>query len=826
MLSSIEKIRKFLKLEADRGFDNKAVLGGLNKVVPAWETEARNQKVEPNLIQEVVSRLGGYQLLDTPARQETINYLLEVLQDYQPDLGESASAGESDQNIKEPSSNRPVQGNGSNQKRSGIHEQSRHQSGNKPTSSQLTGLDAPLTVVSGIGHGYAQKLSTLGLKTLGDLLYYFPRRYDDYTQLKPINRLQYGEEVTVIGTIQSIQKRSIKGGSLQIVEAVIVDGTGFLRLSWFNQPWVLDQLKDKSQVVVSGKVELYLGRLYINSPEWEYLEKEHLHTNRIVPVYPLTAHLTQRWLRRIIYQTVHFWGPRLTDYIPENIKTSAGVIDLSSAILQIHFPDSPKKLKESQDRLAFDEIFLLQLGVLRQKRNWNSASIDKIEISDDWLNLFYSRLPFELTNAQKKAILDVREDLHMGSPMNRLLQGDVGSGKTMVAAAAVAMLASQGAQSALMAPTSILAEQHYQNLRRLFTEGDDPLLPPAAIRLLVGNTPESERREILDDLQNGTIKLLIGTHALIEDPVTFQNLKLAVIDEQHRFGVSQRAALRNKGNNPHLLVMTATPIPRSLALTVYGDLDLSIMDELPPGRQTIDTFVLSPADRERAYNLIRSQVKNGQQAFIIYPLIEKGEREEVKAAVDEHEKLQKEIFPDLNIGLLHGRMKPDEKDSVMAGFKNGDYHILVSTSVVEVGVDVPNATVMLIEGANRFGLSQLHQFRGRVGRGSIKSLCLLVPETDNAVENERLTAMAETNDGFILAERDLQQRGPGDFLGTRQSGLAELKMANIMDVHLIEKARNEAKKIFESDPDFSDSRHEALKMMFNRFWASGKGDVS
>jgi ATP-dependent DNA helicase RecG len=440
------------------------------------------------------------------------------------------------------------------------------------------------------------------------------------------------------------------------------------------------------------------------------------------------------------------------------------------------------------------------------------------------------------------------------------------------------MVAHQGAQAAFMAPTSILADQHYKNLLNvlanevapqavveiaapdessetgedgvaagpdlglpsgaavfpepektptpILVEPADPLLRPEEIRLMVGATPETEKRQIRAGLADGSVKLVIGTHALIEDPVIFANLQLIIVDEQHRFGVEQRAALRGKGENPHLLVMTATPIPRSLALSVYGDLDLSVMDEMPPGRQAVGTYVLPPRERERAYSLIRSQVKTGRQAFIIYPLVEETEKSEAKAAVEEHERLQREIFPNLKLGLLHGRMKPDEKDEVMARFRDGEYHVMVSTSVVEVGVDVPNATVMLIEGANRFGLSQLHQFRGRVGRGSEKSYCLLIPETPDAVENERLQVMAETNDGFVLAERDLEQRGPGQFLGTRQSGFAELQFASLTDVNLVEKARKHAKSVFESDPELAKPEHQTLKSALERFWSEGRGDIS
>jgi ATP-dependent DNA helicase RecG len=463
--------------------------------------------------------------------------------------------------------------------------------------------------------------------------------------------------------------------------------------------------------------------------------------------------------------------------------------------------------------------------------------------------------------------------------MNRLLQGDVGSGKTVIAALAAAMVTRHGSQAALMAPTSILAEQHYRSLLGLLA-GDLPALPvpplrtqvepileaedqsseapltpdlvltepnppeqlpaaplplvervepplkPTEIRLMIGATPESEKHEIRAGLADGSIKLVIGTHALIEEPVAFADLELTIVDEQHRFGVEQRASLRSKGTNPHLLVMTATPIPRSLALTVYGDLDLSVIDELPPGRQPVSTHVLTPLERERAYSLIRSQVEKGRQAFIIYPLIEESEKSDAKAAVDEHTRLQDQVFPRLRIGLLHGRMRPDDKDDVMQRFRSGEYHVLVSTSVVEVGVDIPNATVMLIEGADRFGLAQLHQFRGRVGRGGEKSYCLLIPASSDTVENERLQVMTQTDDGFVLAQRDLEQRGPGEFLGTRQSGFAELQMASLTDVQLIEKARRQALALFEIDRGLERPEHAQLAAELERFWGGGNGDLS
>jgi ATP-dependent DNA helicase RecG len=431
-----------------------------------------------------------------------------------------------------------------------------------------------------------------------------------------------------------------------------------------------------------------------------------------------------------------------------------------------------------------------------------------------------------LTSAQQKSLEEIRADLDSGKPMNRLVQGDVGSGKTVVAALGANIVVSGEAQAAIMAPTSILAEQHYRNFINLLA-GDGGTMQQSEIRLLVGNTTESEKEAIRQGLQDGSIKIVIGTHAVIEPDVLFKDLQFVVIDEQHRFGVEQRAELRSKGTNPHLLVMTATPIPRSLALTVFGDLDISVIDVMPEGRQPITTFVLRPQERERAYTLIRGQVKNGNQAFIVYPLIDESEKIDARAAVDDFETLSKQVYPDLKVGLLHGRMKPAEKDEVMLKFRDKEFDILVSTTVIEVGVDVPNSTVMLIEGADRFGLAQLHQLRGRVGRGSVQSTCLLIPTREDATENERLQAMAITNSGFELADLDLKLRGPGEFLGTRQAGYATtLKMASITDVKLIEKAREQAQALFERDPELSQPEHALLAEAFERFWGAGKGDVS
>ncbi len=803
-----------------------------------WEGEARADGIQEEVIQAVVQRLRSYDGLTPPSRTDALKGLWKRIGETYPEAQQKTQ-----QKPRHPQqqTSRPPEPPRQEKQDGPRHDQREPREPREqrpprppaqPRSEQVAGartsatpaaLDARLTVLQGVGPRHAETLARLGMQTLGDMLYYFPRRYDDYSQLKPIKDLFYGEQVTVIGTIQSVHSRPIRSGKLTIIEVVISDGTGGLRLTFFNQPWLANRFKSGDAISVSGKIDQYLGRLVMNSPDWEAVDVENLHTNRIVPVYSLTERITQKWLRNLMNQVVTFWAPNVVDALPDGVRNSARVMALGEALLQVHFPDSQEKLKAARERLAFDEIFYLQMGVLRQKRDWKSVEARRFSVPDEWLGDRLTSLPFTLTSVQQKAIADVRADFDSGKPMNRLLQGDVGSGKTVVAALAAAMITMNNAQAAIMAPTSILAEQHYRNFTKFFKD----VHKPEEIRLLVGDTPEAEKEEIRNGLANNTIKIVIGTHAVIEPNVQFADLQFVVIDEQHRFGVEQRAELRSKGTNPHLLVMTATPIPRSLALTLYGDLDLSIMDEMPKGRQPVNTFVLRPEERERAFTLLRGQIKDGKQAFIVYPLIEESENIDARAAVDDYETLSKEVFPNLKLGLLHGKMRPNEKDEAMFKFRDRKFDILVSTTVVEVGVDVPNATVMLIEGADRFGLAQLHQLRGRVGRGADQSYCLLIPTHEDKTENERLQAMAESNDGFVLAERDLQQRGPGEFLGTRQAGYtSSLRMASITDVTLIEKARTQAQNVFDRDADLSQPEHKLLADALGRFWGEGKGDVS
>ncbi len=829
MQTPAETLLKFLKLEIEKKYVNRAVIGGLERVLPAWQSEARTKKIDEKLITDITNEISHYSQATLEERKDIVARLVILLQK----IGSVAL-------MNTPPQNKPVLQNPAAKVKSSpkpvLLTAPPKSVEVRPPQQYLSntpglGIDTSVDVIPGVGKSRADDLKKLHLETLRDVLYYFPRRYDDYSQLKTINRIKFGETLTVIGVIQNVSERELKAGSQRgvksITEAVIVDGTGSLRLTWFNQPYLQKQLLVGNQIVVSGKVDSYLGRLVMNSPDWEPIEVENLHTNRIVPVYPLKTDVSQKWLRRIIFQTVNHWATKVDDFLPADIVKDAELVNLSTALKQIHFPDNQDQLNSARTRLSFDEIFLLQMGVRQQKRDWQSSPARVFSVLDEWMQSRIKDLPFQLTNAQNKSFIEIRSDLAGGKPMNRLLQGDVGSGKTILAALAAEIIAKGDAQSALLSPTSILAEQHFQTMIKFlcFDEGKSSIRKDE-IQLLTGDVPEKEKEILRNKLKSGEVKLIVGTHALLEDPIEFKNLQLAIIDEQHRFGVEQRAKLRLKGNNLHLLVMTATPIPRSLALTVYGDLDLSVLDELPAGRQTIETHLLLPAERERAYQLVKSTVEKKQQVFIIYPLIEKGDNDEVKAAVAEYERLSSDVFPNLNVGLLHGKVKPEEKTQVMDAFRKNEIQILVSTSVVEVGVDIPNATLMLVEGANHFGLAQLHQFRGRIGRGTEKSICLLIPDTEDSMENERLLAMTQTNDGFVLAEKDLAQRGPGDFMGYRQSGFSDLRLASIMDLKTIEKARKYAEMVFDKDPNLSEPVHLPLKKALAESWSPTRGDIS
>ncbi|GAB4565174.1 MAG: ATP-dependent DNA helicase RecG [Anaerolineae bacterium] len=822
MSGAFERLEKILALEERQGYRNRAVIGGLDKFAARWEPDAMAEVETPEQqeeMQSIVALLLGYATLEDPtARRRVIADIRARVNRIQQMKGAAPAMEPSAPPKQEtpPESTAPAPS-------APAPEKPRARRAPSLPAAKGAGLDAPVTTLPGVGPQNARRLGRLGITTVRDLLWHFPRRYVDYSALKTIHKLKRGEEVTVMGNVWDIQTRRTRNGR-EIVQAIVSDSTGTIQVTWFN-PFVIRQIKPGRPIVLSGKIDTFLGRLVMNNPEWEPLDRQLIHTGRWVPIYPLTQGLSARWLRHLIYRVVESFAPQIEDYLPEEIRSRQGLLPLSEALTQIHFPDNEEQLKAAQRRFSFDELFYLQLGMMKRRREWRSADGHPLVSTEEQMRRFQEALPFQLTSAQQRAIREIAADMADTTPMSRLLQGDVGSGKTAVAAAAMWIAACNGAQAALMAPTEILAEQHYRGISKLFEPLTLPDGRPVRVALLTGSMSERDKIATREAIAAGEVDIVIGTHALIQADVQFARLGLVIVDEQHRFGVAQRATLREKGYSPHMLVMSATPIPRTLALTLYGDLDISVLDELPPGRQPIKTRWLRPVERERAYAFLRRQVQQGRQAFIIYPLVEETENGEGKAAVEEHQRLQQEVFPDLRLGLLHGKMKGEEKDAVMQAFSRGEIDILVATSVVEVGIDVPNATVILIEGAERFGLAQLHQFRGRVGRGEHPSYCILISDADSEQSVERLQAMERTQDGFILAQKDLELRGPGDFFGTRQSGIPMLHMAQLSDVRTLEAAREEAQRLFEKDPDLALPEHQALRSQVDAFWR-GQGDLS
>lgn len=673
----------------------------------------------------------------------------------------------------------------------------------------LKGLQAPVTEIKGIGPSMAGLLEKLDIKTVRDLIYFLPRRYDDYTRLRSISQLVADAEnaVTIIGTVTHAEVRIGKGGRRDFF-MVLDDGTARLGVTFFGQHFLVRAIRQGNQVVVSGTTSMYGNRIQMVNPEWEQLDAENLHTIGIVPVYPLTEGLNGKSLRKITKSAVTYWADRVPDPVPEATLERADLADLGWALKNLHFPEGPDHLAHAKTRFIFDELLRLQLAILRNRREWQSVPGQALDISDEFLDNFISTVfPYPLTGAQRRSIEDIRRDVSVTRPMNRLVQGDVGSGKTAVATVAIAMALAHGKQAALMVPTSILAEQHYRGVSATLEKMPGERKP--VIALLTGSLSTAERESIYRGMADGSIDVVIGTHALIQEGVEFHDLAIAVIDEQHRFGVEQRKALRGKGTNPHLLVMTATPIPRTLALTIFADLDLSIIDEMPPGRIPIQTRVVDPIARERVFHFVEDQLSKGRQAFVVHPLVEASDKIEAPAAVEAYETLQ-QVFYHYKVGLLHGRMRPAEKDEVMEAFAKHEYDVLVTTSVAEVGVNVPNASVMVIEGANRFGLAQLHQFRGRVGRGEHASYCILMSDTNSDEARQRLQAMETTTDGFKLAEMDWKLRGAGDLVGTRQSGGQLMQIVQEVTPQLVELAQREARTIYEEDPDLSSEEHRLL----------------
>jgi len=711
-------------------------------------------------------------------------------------------------------------------------------------------FSTPVEKIPRVGPAFLKKLHRLGIKTAGQLLYHFPHRYEDFSNLIPISQVKIGGPFCFQGQITDIKNIRTFRKRMMLTQAALQDPTGKLKVMWFNQPYLANTLKKGTFVCLAGKISGKGKSIYLSNPAYEKLPDNFReidfklsHTGRLIPVYPETEGLSSKWLRFIVKPLLLKLKDRIPDFLPPKISKKYDFLAFQEAIWQIHFPDSLELAEKAKKRFGFEELFELSLFVQRERLKLAKEKALAISIDVDLMKEFTKSLPYELTNAQKKSSWQILKDLEKPRPMNRLLEGDVGSGKTVVAAMAALNVAKAGYQSAFLAPTEILAKQHFKTINEVLKKFK------LNVGLITGKESYSgskkiTRRELLEKVTNKKVDILIGTHAIIQDttpktsektPIQFNNLALVIIDEQHRFGVEQRAKLcRQKSFIPHLLSMTATPIPRTLSLTVYGDLDLSIIDEMPKGRKKIITKIIQSKDKKATYEFIRRQVKEGRQAFVICPRIEPAKTSaedlggqtlvldarnfswmDVKAVKQEYKKLSEEIFSDLKVEMLHGKMGSQEKEKTMQDFKDKKIDILVSTSVVEVGVDIPNATVMMIEGSEKFGLAQLHQFRGRVGRSDWQSYCFLFTDAPGIVYNRRLRALVNCQDGFELAEKDLAIRGPGDFAGQRQWGIPDLAMSSLSDTILVSKARNDAKEILQEDPQLK--KYPWLKMRLGEF---------
>ncbi len=817
MTVALDQLKKILELEQARGFQDTVVQGGLDRFLPRWLARWKGS-LEPSLLQHGLRYLRvaapGYARLAPEERRVWLTGALRWVD--QCNGAPGADAGRS----------------------KGVPETA------KPQAVPPAGvsLDAPVTTLRGVDVRQSARLQRLGVTRVRDMLYLLPRRHIDYSQVKPVAQLEVGVEQTVVATVWSAGVQQW-GRALRGTEAVLGDETGNIRAVWYNNPWMAKALQPNTRVAISGKVSLFRGQMVFQSPDYELdSASEPIHTRRLVPVYPLTQGLSERTMRRLVKGVVDYWAPRVEDFLPSAVRERAGLLPLGEALRHAHYPDDLDHADAARRRLAFDELLVLQLGLMARRRQWREERtapvIGQCPDGIESVRRFLDGLPFSLTAAQERCWEEIRDDLRQPRPMSRLLQGEVGSGKTVVAAAGLVLCASAGHQGALMVPTEILADQHFRTLARLLgqaasssDEADNmaTFMLPGAFRLRVarlkGSLGAKARQAVAQQVAQGDVHIVVGTHALIQEGVEFHALGLVVVDEQHRFGVTQRQALRQKGDSPHLLAMTATPIPRTLALTLYGDLDISVIDQLPPGRKPIKTRVLTGNDRGRAYDFIRREVTAGYQAFVLCPLIEDSDAIQAKAAKEEYERLSRDVFSDLKLGLLHGRMSSAEKEETMLRFGQGDLDVLVTTPVVEVGVDIPGASVILIESAERFGLAQLHQFRGRVGRGGQPGYCILMADESSPGARERLSSLERLQDGLALAEEDMRLRGIGDFLGTRQSGLPQLRLARLSDIPLLEMARREARRIFDEDPVLEAAEHRLLGRELAAAWGSGMTEV-
>lgn len=778
----VAAFRKILELEAARGFTDAAVAGGLDRFLQRWRAELeRELGIDP-------TRGKPYGELSPEARKTWAQAVLRPLE-------------------AKPVAPSPP---------SALRAAHRRHVATAPS------LNASIKDLKLVNQLIAEKFQRLGVVTLKDLLYLFPSRHIDYAHVNKISEVNPGTDATVIATVWEASEARIGPGP-GATRAVVSDGSGTMTVTWFRQPYLAKRLATGTRLVLSGKIQQFRGRPQFQNPEYEVLgggpDDELVHAGNLLPVYPSTEGLAQRTIRTTAKKGLDIGLPLISEYVPSAILDRQNLMPLPAAIDRMHLPATVEEQEAARRRLAFDELFLNQVGVQLRRIEWRKRGEGvAVKVDRRVADKFVRTLPFELTGGQWEALDQILTEIAGDVPMSRLLQGEVGSGKTVVAIAALLTVAAAGFQGALMAPTEVLAEQHFLNLCSVLGAGaifgqPDAIRVAGEIKvgLLIGSLPPRIKSAVQREIAGGAIDICVGTHALIQDAVEIPRLAMAVVDEQHRFGVEQRAALKQKGLKPHLLAMSATPIPRSLALTLYGDLDLSTLHELPGGRKPIDTVWVTDADgRQSAYRLVRRQVAEGRQAFIVCPLIDPSEEVKGRSAIEEHARLSVSVFPDLRVGLLHGRMSLADKQSVMERFRAGEIQVLVATPVIEVGIDIANATVMMIESADRFGLSQLHQLRGRVGRGEHKSHCVLLADDPSGDAQARLASVARTSDGFELAEKDLAMRGPGDYLGTRQSGFANLKVATLADMDLLMSSRSEAERLLAADPTLKMLQHRPL----------------
>ncbi len=814
--SDATRLRRVFELERERGCDNKAVMGGLDRMLIQMAEDGIMTPGSPLGQRFKTLPQSGYRSLPEDERTAWVDATISALSPQSTSTSPRPRDGGVGRAAGNDGRRRSASPSVRRQTRPVIEEDELPSpkpgrgAGGEGTSLRP---DSPVTRLPGIGKVAIERFERLGVTTAADAVFLFPRRFNDFTDVRKISEIRPGSQPqTVVGTVFSVGEVRF-GRRARGSQAVITDGSGLMKAMWWNMPYVARGLPEGAQVVLSGKVREYRGRLQMENPEYEVFDDETMNAGRMIPVYPATSGLGQRTIRRAVKAAVDALADQVNDPIPEPARKSAELPPIAEAIRAYHYPEHERQAEEARQRLALGEFVAVQAAVLMRRAEWqedNDAPPLSIDAERDG---FLRSLPFGLTGAQGQCIDEIDGDLRGPHPMLRLLQGDVGSGKTVVAFAAMLAAVRAGYQTALMAPTEILAEQHYRSLSRLL--GGDEVSPlagmfapdwlerPLRVLLLTGSLTAGQKQQIRGDAAHGGADIIIGTHALLEDGMEMPRLGLAVVDEQHRFGVLQRAKLRQKGLNPHLLVMTATPIPRTLALTVYGDLEVSTIDEMPPGRQPIKTRWYQPGERDDAYTFIRKHLDAGEQAFIICPLVEESETLDVRSAEQEFEHLSNGPLHGYNLELLHGRMAGKAKDEIMGRFARGEAQALVSTSVIEVGIDVPNATVIVIEGAERFGLSQLHQFRGRVGRSSTQSYCLLFSSEEDPGPDarERLEAMCQTTDGFELAEIDLKMRGEGETWGKLQSGTnTMLRVARLTDREILMKARSIAEKVLARDP--------------------------